>query len=174
MPAAAPENTMSPDQPRSAIVSLNSEADIMITRAFTAPRALVFEAWTTPEHVRRWYGTGEMRMTACEIDLRVGGRWRYVLEQADGGATHEFSGEFIDVTPPECLITTERYDAFPGGDHVNTMTLTEEQGVTAMHLHARYASRADRDGRMADGLEEGVQSTLDRFAALLDALAAER
>ncbi|MCC6271336.1 MAG: SRPBCC family protein [Microbacteriaceae bacterium] len=165
---------MSPDQPRSAIVSLKSDTEIVITRAFAAPRERVFEAWTTPEHVRRWYGEAEMRMTACEIDLRVGGRWRYVLEQANGGGTHEFSGEFIDVTPPECLITTERYDALPGGVHVNTMTLTEEPGVTTMHLHAKYGSRADRDERLGDGMEDGVQSTLDRFAALLASLAPGR
>ena len=91
---------------RTATLTLPTDEQILITREFDAPRDLVYKAWTTPELVRRWWHAKRGEVTVCEIDLRVGGRWRYVMRTPDGGE-HGFSGEYREITPPERLVYTK-------------------------------------------------------------------
>ena len=95
-----------------ATIELPADTDILITRTFQAPADLVYTAMTTPEHVRRWWGAGHGEVTTCDIDLRVGGTWRFVLTQPDGTEV-AFSGEYLELDPPGRTVHTERYEAVP-------------------------------------------------------------
>ena len=110
-----------------ATVTLPSDTQIQITREFDAPKHLVYKAWTTPELVRRWWHANRGEMTVCDIDLRVGGTWRYVMV-ADGFGEVGFHGEYREIVPNEALVSTEAYEGIPDADEnatVNILTLTE-------------------------------------------------
>jgi uncharacterized protein YndB with AHSA1/START domain len=145
-----------------AILTMPSDRELVITRVFNAPRRLVFEAWSKPEHVRRWWGPRSMRMTVCEIDLRPGGAWRYVHVTPDG-QEHAFSGVYQEIVPPERMVYTEGYEAMPGHDYLVTATLEEEDGRTTLRAHLLYQSREDRDGHLQSGMEPGMQETMERL-----------
>ena len=153
-----------------ATISLPSDRETVIEREFDAPRALVWEALTKPEHVRRWYGLRAHRMTVCEIDLRPGGRWRYAQETADG-QEFAFSGEYREIEPPARLVSTEGWEAMPGHEYVSTVTLDEVDGRTKLRTHLVYQSQEDRDGHLQSGMEPGMNETFDRLAELLPAIA---
>jgi uncharacterized protein YndB with AHSA1/START domain len=143
-------------------VTFPSDQEIVVTRVFHAPRQLVFEAWTQPEHVKRWFGAfGNMQVPICEIDLQVGGQWRYVLRGPNSGSEYGFSGEYREIVPPERLVVTERYEPVPGSDHVNTLTLTETEGKTTLNVHILYQSAEHRNGHLEAGMETGMRVTLD-------------
>ena len=147
-------------------VEILSDTAIRITRTFDAPRDLVFEAMTTAEHVRNWYGCDAMKMVICEIDLRVGGRWRYVLKMPDG-TEHGFNGEYREIVPPERLVSTENYEPIgPGHEMLATVTLEEKNGKTFFENRLTYASKADRDGHLGSGMERGMNEALDRLEAI--------
>jgi len=152
-------------------VTLPSDREIAMTRAFDAPRQLVFDAWTKPEHVRRWFGAVEgYTMPVCEIDLRAGGAWRWVMRGADGSEM-EMYGEYREIAPPGRLVNTENFagEFFEamGGGSVNTMVL-EEHGVrTTMTLTSLYKSKEARDAVLRTGWESGAGETLDRLAEIL-------
>jgi uncharacterized protein YndB with AHSA1/START domain len=148
-----------------------SEREIVIERVFDAPRRLVFEAVTKPEYVARWYGPRRLNIVVCEIDLRVGGTWRYVLRDPDGN-DYGFSGVYREIVPPERIVTTEGYEAMPGHEYVVTMTLDEQAGKTKLRSHLVYQNAADRDGHVRSGMEPGMRETYDRLAELLATLAA--
>ncbi len=154
-----------------ATLTLPSDREMLITRDFDAPRRLVFEAWTRPELVRRWYGCAAFAMSVCEIDLRVGGGWRFVLNDPGTGMDHGFSGEYREIAAPERLVYTERYEPIPGSDHLVTLTFTEQAGRTTLTEHLLHASRENRDGHLQSGMEEGMQQTLDRLEELVEELA---
>jgi uncharacterized protein YndB with AHSA1/START domain len=143
-----------------ATVTLPTDEQILITREFDAPKHLVYRAWTTPELVRRWWTARRGEMTTCEIDLRVGGTWRYVMV-ADGGMEVAFHGEYREIVPDERLVTTEVYEAMPEGEAVDTLTLTEADERTAITLLVQHASKADRDAHIESGMEAGLQDALD-------------
>jgi uncharacterized protein YndB with AHSA1/START domain len=151
-------------------VTMPSDLEIVITRSFNAPRRVVFEAWTKPEHVRQWYGLKFLTMAVCEIDLRVGGRWRYVLRAPDGGE-HGFTGEYKEVTPPERLVYSESYEALPPGhDYLITSTFDEQNNKTTLTSRMLYKTKEDRDGHVASGMEPGMRETLDRLEQFLTTL----
>ena len=108
-----------------------SDRETVITRTFAAPRKLVFAAMTQPEHVRQWYGLHDQTMKVCEIDLRVGGKWRYVVQMPDGNE-FAFSGEYLEITPPERLVSTEWFEAIPGSVYVATVTFPEQDCTTTL------------------------------------------
>jgi uncharacterized protein YndB with AHSA1/START domain len=153
----------------SATLALPSDREIIITRAFDAPRQLVFDAYTKPEHVRRWYGLQSLTMTVCDIDLRPGGAWRYVL-QAKDGSEHGFSGIYREITPHERLVYTEGYEAIPDADYLVTTTFDEQDGKTTLTSHLLYKSKEHRDAHIASGMETGMRETLDRLAELVSAM----
>ncbi|MBF2047014.1 MAG: SRPBCC domain-containing protein [Elainella sp. C42_A2020_010] len=151
-------------------LTLPSDREIAVTRVFNAPRQLVFEAWTKPEHVKRWFGCGSMTMTVCKIDLRVGGCWHYVLYDPSNGTDHGFSGEYREIVPPERLVATERYEPVPNSDHLNTLTLTEQNGKTTLHILIQHQSKEQRDGHLQSGMNVGLQQTLNRLEDLLKSI----
>lgn len=120
--------------------------------------------------MRNWYGPSYLTITTCEIDLRVGGKWRYVL-QAPDGSEHAFSGEYLELVPPERLVSTEWYEAIPGAEYVATVTLSEVDGKSTLTNLLRYKSKEQRDGHVASGMEGGMRESYTRLDALLAKLA---
>jgi len=146
----------------------NREA--VAVRVFDAPRALVWEACTNPEHVRKWYGTGCMEVTSCEIDLRVGGRFRYVMRGPDGN-DYAFSGVYREVDPPSRVVNSWGFEAMPGHEAVETATFEEdEDGRTVMRMSIVFQSPEDYAGWAGSGAFGGWSETLDRLAEVVAGL----
>jgi uncharacterized protein YndB with AHSA1/START domain len=143
-----------------ATVTLPTDEQILITREFDAPKHLVYEAWTTPELVRRWWSGRRGEMTVAEIDLRVGGMWRYVMV-AHGGFEVGFHGEYREIVPNERLVSTEVYEAIPDDYALNTLTLTEVDGRTTLTVLVEHTSKEARDGHINSGMEVGMQEAMD-------------
>jgi uncharacterized protein YndB with AHSA1/START domain len=164
-------------------VTLPSDTEVVMTRAFEAPRELVFDALTRPEHLVRWFGQPPRRaqnpllagwsMPGCEVDLRVGGRWRYVLRGPEG-MEMVIRGVFQEITPPERIVTTEEFEGdeyeVMGAGTLNTMTLRERDGLTTLTITSVYKSREARDKAVATGMEQGAAEGFDRLAELLQEL----
>src|SRR5262245_19531291 len=163
---------MAMNEKNRASIAIVADDEIQITRAFNAPRDLVFEAITRPEHVREWYcHCAEMTMVVCEIDLRVGGKWRYGLRMRDG-SEHGFHGEYREIVPPARLVSTENYEPIgPGHEMIATVTLDEKKGRTVFKNRLSYRSKADRDGHLGAGMEAGMNESFDRLDALVAQLA---
>jgi uncharacterized protein YndB with AHSA1/START domain len=143
-----------------AVVTLPSDTQVLITRAFNAPRQLVFKAYTTPELVRRWWAGRRGQVTLAEIDLRVGGTWRYVMTSSEGFEV-AFHGTYREIVPDERLVHTEVYEAMPDAEVVNTITFAESDGRTKMTVLIDCGTREIRDGMMASGMEVGMQEAYD-------------
>jgi uncharacterized protein YndB with AHSA1/START domain len=155
-----------------AVVTLPADEQILITREFDAPRHLVWQAWTTPELVKRWWTARRGEATVLEIDLRVGGTWRYVMVTPDGFEVG-FHGEYREIVPHERIVSTEAYEGIPDPDEhasLNTLTLTETDGRTTLTLLVQHASKADRDAQIASGMESGLQDALDLLEEIAGSL----
>jgi uncharacterized protein YndB with AHSA1/START domain len=142
-----------------ATVTLPTDEQILITREFDAPKRLVFKAWTTPELVMRWWSGHRGAMKIAEIDLRVGGMWRYVMET--GGYEVAFHGEYREIVPDERIVTTEVYEAMPEGEALNTVTFTERDRRTTLALLAEFPTKEVRDMVIESGMELGMQEQMD-------------
>ena len=156
----------------SATVTLPTEDQILITREFDAPKHLVYKTYTTPDLVRRWWAGRRGEVTSCEIDLRVGGRWRYVMV-ADGGFEVAFHGEYREVVPDQRIVTTEVYElpgAPEGEGALNIVTFTEADGRTTLTLLVQTASRQDRDAIIDSGMEVGLQEQMELLEQLVISL----
>ncbi len=155
-------------------VTTPSDQEIRMTRLFDAPRHLVFEAMTRPEHVRQWWGRlGEgYSVPACEIDLRVGGAWRFVNRHPKGEVA--FRGEYREIVPPDRLVFTEIFEQFPETVSVVTAELTEEGRKTRLTTTVRYPSQQVRDAVMASGMTRGAGISYDRLEDLLAELSHSR
>jgi uncharacterized protein YndB with AHSA1/START domain len=144
-----------------ATVTLPTDEQILITREFNAPKHLVYRAWTTPELVKRWWSghRGEMKM--AEIDLRVGGRWRYVMV-AEGGFEVAFHDEYREIVPNERIVSTEVYEGMPEAEPaLNIVTFTEVDGRTTLTLLMELTSKESRDLVIDYGMEVGMQEQMD-------------
>jgi len=141
-------------------VTLPSDTQILITREFAAPRHLVYRAWTTPELIKRWWPAKRGKMTVAEVDLRVGGRWRYVMI-ADGGLEVAFHGEYREIVPNERLVSTEVFELVPDAEAIDTLTLAEQAGRTTLSILVEHQTRAHRDAHIESGMEAGLQDALD-------------
>jgi uncharacterized protein YndB with AHSA1/START domain len=152
-------------------VTLPSDREILLTRVFDAPRTLVFEAMTKPEHVMRWWGPRNTTLAVCEIDFRPGGAWRYVV-QLPNGARAVFKGVYHEIVPPERLVATECYDEPSVGspEWLSTVTLTERDGQTTLTSLVLHKSVENRNGHLQSGMEHGAGETFDRLAELLESL----
>jgi len=144
-----------------AVVTLPQDDQILITREFDAPAELVYKAWTTPELVRRWWTAKRGDMTVCDIDLRVGGTWRYVMTTHEGDMEVGFHGEYRELVPNERIVSTEVYEGFPDAEAVNTLTFTEVDGRTTMEVLVQHQTQEHRDGHIESGMEDGLQDALD-------------
>jgi len=150
-----------------------SDTELVWTRSFRAPARIVFDAYTKPEHVRRWWAPASRGVTLlqCDADVRAGGTYRYVL----GAGTQEiaaFSGRYVEVERPTRLVYTQVFEAFPGAEAVVTVSFEEKGGVTKLVAHERYPSKEALDGAVAAGMEEGARESfeqLDRVVASLRA-----
>jgi uncharacterized protein YndB with AHSA1/START domain len=156
----------------SAKVTLPADDQILITRDFDAPRDLLWEAWTDPELVRRWWHANRGEVTVCEIDLRVGGAWRYVMI-AHGDLEVGFHGEYREIVPGERLVSTEIYEGIPNGEDVpavNTLTLTEVDGRTRVEILVQHTDQRSRDMHIESGMEDGLQDALDLMEQVAQSL----
>jgi len=151
-------------------VTLPTDEQILITREFDAPKRLVYEAWTTPELVKRWWSANRGEVTIAEIDLRVGGTWRYVMV-ADGGLEVGFHGEYREIVPNERIVSTEVYEGMPDAEALDTLTLTEADGRTTLTILVQHASREHRDAHVASGMEDGMQDAMDLLEQVAVSLA---
>jgi uncharacterized protein YndB with AHSA1/START domain len=147
--------------------STPSDREIVMTRLFDAPRHLVFEAMTRPEHVRRWWGNlGEgYSVPVCEIDLRLGGRWRFVNRHPKGEAA--FYGEYREIEPPSRLVFTEIYEPYPDDGSLVTAEFSDEGGKTRLTVTCEYPSKDIRDMVMGTGMERGAAISYDRLDDLV-------
>jgi uncharacterized protein YndB with AHSA1/START domain len=145
-----------------AVVTLPTDTQILITREFDAPKHLVYKAWTTPELIKRWWTGDRGEATIAEVDLRVGGTWRYVMT-ANGGFEVAFHGEYREIVPNERIVSTEVYEAMPQGEAVNTVTFTERDGRTTLTVLVQHTSREARDGHLDFGMEGGMQEAMDHL-----------
>jgi uncharacterized protein YndB with AHSA1/START domain len=153
-------------------VTLPADKQILITREFDAPKHLVYKAWTTPELVRRWWHANCGEMTVCEIDLRVGGAWRYVMV-ADGGLEVGFHGEYREIVPNERLVSTEVYEGIPDAEEhaaLDTLTLTEADGRTTLTILVEHPTKEGRDAHINSGMEAGLQDALDLVEEVANSL----
>jgi uncharacterized protein YndB with AHSA1/START domain len=146
----------------SAKVTLPADDQILITREFDAPKHLVYKAYTTPELVRRWWSGEQGEVTSCEIDLKVGGTWRYVMNTNDGFEV-AFHGEYREIAPNERIVTTEVYEGMPDAEAVDTVIFTEENGRTTLSLLVQHRNQEGRDAHLNSGMEVGMQQSMDRL-----------
>jgi uncharacterized protein YndB with AHSA1/START domain len=151
-----------------------SDREVKVTRSFKAPRALVYRAFTEPELVRRWLlGPPGWSMPVCEMDVRVGGTYRWSWRNDQDGSQFGFNGTFREVHPPEKLVHTETYDpgtvgeGFPGQEAIVTVTFAEEGGVTTMTSVIDFGSKEARDGAMATGMTDGMEQSYQLLDRLL-------
>jgi uncharacterized protein YndB with AHSA1/START domain len=150
----------------SATVTLPTDEQILIVREFAAPKHLVYKAWTTPELVKRWWHAKRGEVTLAEIDLRVGGRWRWVMVTDDKFEVG-FHGEYLELVPDERIVSTEVYEGLPegvsedDGATVNTATFAEADGRTTLTLLIQATSKVSRDAIIDSGMEAGLQDALD-------------
>jgi uncharacterized protein YndB with AHSA1/START domain len=155
-----------------ATVTLPADDEILITREFDAPRHLVYRAWTTPELVRRWWSGHRGEMTVVDIDLRVGGRWRYVMV-ASGGYEVAFHGEFREIVANERIVNTEVFE-MPGASDddaaLNVVTFGETDGRTTLELLVQCPTREVRDAIIDSGMEAGMQEQMDVLEELARSL----
>jgi uncharacterized protein YndB with AHSA1/START domain len=150
---------------QSAKVTLPADEQILITREFDAPKELVYKAWTTPELVKRWWNAKRGEVTVAEIDLRVGGKWRYAMVTDDGFEV-AFHGEYRELVPNERMVTTEVYEGAPQPDGeeqgtLNTATFEEMDGRTTLTILIEAPSKDVRDAIIESGMEAGLQDALD-------------
>jgi uncharacterized protein YndB with AHSA1/START domain len=149
---------------RTATVTLPTDEQILIRREFDAPKHLVYKAFTTPELVSRWWTAKRGEMTTCEIDLRVGGKWRYVMQTPDGTEVG-FHGEYREIVPNERIVSTEVFEGMPEGvpeeASLNKATFTEEDGRTTLEILVEHSSKQFRDMHVESGMEDGLQDALD-------------
>jgi len=151
-------------------VSTPSDREIAMTRSFNAPRNLVFDAFTRPELIKRWLlGPPGWTMPTCEVDLRVGGRYRYVWRNESSKAEMGMGGVYREVVAPERIVSTEQFDQpwYPG-EAVGTIVFAEEGGRTIITQTLLYQSREARDGVLKSGMESGVAASYDRLAEMLE------
>lgn len=149
-----------------AVVTLPSDTQILITREFNAPRHLIYRAYTTPELIKRWWSARRGTVTVADVDLRVGGKWRWVM-MTDDGAEVGFHGEYREIVPDERIVSTEAYEGapVPEGEEeastLNTLTLVEQGGRTTLTILVEAGSQELRDIIIGSGMEAGLQDALD-------------
>jgi uncharacterized protein YndB with AHSA1/START domain len=148
------------------VVTLPTDTQILITRDFDAPKHLVYKAFTTPELIKRWWSGERGEVTSVELDLRVGGRWRYVMV-ANGGFEVAFHGEYREIVPDDRLVSTELFEGVPDATEddatLNTTTFAEVDGRTTLATLVECRSQEIRDMIVGSGMEGGMQEAMDRL-----------
>ena len=153
-----------------AVVTLPTDKQILIEREFDAPKELVYKAYTTPELIKRWWAGKRGEVTLVEVDLRVGGGWRYVMNASSGGFEVGFHGEYREIVPNERLVSTEVYEGMPDAEALDTLTLTEEDGRTKLSILVEHQKQEHRDGHIESGMEGGMQESMDALEEVAKSL----
>ncbi|MBX2979072.1 MAG: SRPBCC family protein [Flavobacteriales bacterium] len=148
-------------------VTLEGDRSIILRRAFNAPRELVFDAWTKPEHLAQWYGMRGSSLVVCEVDLCPGGSWRYVIRERDG-QDYGFGGRYLEVLRPERIKHTYVFDPYPNDEAIVTAEFTEVDGGTLVTETTVHATPEGRGGHIASGFEVGAGESLARLEELLE------
>ena len=162
------ERAVTPNRHGSAVIEFPSELEIVITREFEAPIALVFDVLTKPEHVSKWGATPPDRMTECSIDLRVGGNYHSSFVTGDG-TVFSFSGTYLEVEPPTRTVETWLFEGWPDAEAVETMQLHETGGVTTLTMRLAFRDKAGRDHMTSfDGQQASLDEMEDILRSLLD------
>ena len=143
-----------------AAITLPADTQILIRRQFGAPRHLVYRAYTTPDLIKRWWAGDHGVVTAADVDLRVGGKWRYVME-ANGGFEVAFHGEYREIVPDQRIVWTEVFEGAPEAEAVCTLTLTEDDGRTSLEILVEHDSKRNRDMHVESGMEAGLQEAMN-------------
>jgi uncharacterized protein YndB with AHSA1/START domain len=152
-----------------AVVTLPTDTQILITRDFDAPRHLVYKAYTTPELIKRWWSGDHGVVTSAEVDLRVGGTWRYVMT-ANAGFEVAFHGEYREVVENERLVSTEVFEGMPDAPALTTNTFTETDGRTTLTILVQHSTQEHRDGHINSGMESGMQEAMDHLEQVATSL----
>ena len=150
-------------------VTLPLDREIQMTRVFDAPRELIFEAYTSCEHLARWWGPRKYELSSCEMDFRPGGKYRFVHTGPDG-EKEAFRGEYREIVEPERIVSTFEWEGLPGHISVDTLTLVEENGKTRYTSTSLFDSVEDRDGMLQSGMEGGANESMERLDELLQQL----
>jgi uncharacterized protein YndB with AHSA1/START domain len=150
-------------------ITTPSDREISMSRVFDAPRELVFQAHTDPQHIAQWWGPRRMTISIETMDLRPGGAWRFVQRDPEGNE-YAFRGEYREIVPPERLVYTFEFEGMPGHILVETITFEERGGKTTITTTSLFDSREDRDGMLESGMESGATESWDRLAELLERL----
>jgi uncharacterized protein YndB with AHSA1/START domain len=154
---------------RTLTVTTPTDREIVMSRAFDAPRDLVFEAHSSCEHLSRWWGPRKYEIASCDVDFRPGGAWRIVHRNADG-QDFAFRGEHREIVRPERIVRTFEWEGLPGHVSVETLMLEERDGVTTLTTTSVFDSVEDRDGMLESGMESGASETMDRLEEYLQVL----
>lgn len=152
----------------SAIITLLNDTDIVITRVFNAPKHLVYKAWTTPDLIKRWWHAKRGEVTSAEVDLRVGGKWRWVMVTPSGFEC-AFHGEYRELISNEKIVCTEVFEGAPEAASLNTLTLTETDGQTTLTILVQHKTREHRDAHHDSGVEAGMQDAFDLLEDVVSA-----
>jgi uncharacterized protein YndB with AHSA1/START domain len=152
-----------------AVVSFPTDTRILITREFVVPARSVYRAWTRPRLIERWWGGDRGEVVSVEVDLRVGGAWRYVMT-GSGGLEAAFHGEYREIVPRRRLVHTAVFEAAPGHGALSTVTFTETDGRTAVAILTEHANKEDRDLHVGSGIEAGMREGLDKLERIALAL----
>jgi uncharacterized protein YndB with AHSA1/START domain len=155
------------------IIAEPGKTSFTTRRTVDAPRALVFDAFTRPEHLKRWMGPRKLTMVVCDSDFRVGGRYRFVLRAPDGQEAG-FSGEFREIVPPERIVRTFVFDPYPEAEAIETLHLEERNGQTIITTTTLHKTVESRDGHLGSGMEAGMTEGYERLDALLAEMLQER
>ncbi len=148
------------------VIAPVDEPIIITKRFFKASPALLFKMWTTPEHMKQWLGPRDMVMTECEVDLRVGGVYRYVHRGPDG-VDYAFHGKYLEIDEPTRMVCTFVFEMFPQAEAVDTLTLEAKDGGTLVTTHSRHPSLEARNGHLNGGMERGMSEGYERLDALV-------
>lgn len=155
-------------------LAMSGDREFVITRVLDAPRDLVWEVLTGADHIPHWWGPAQYVTNVDQMDVRVGGRYRYVQTGPDG-TEHGFRGEYLEVVPPERLVCTFEYEGMPGHISIDAMTLEDMgDGRTLLTTRSTFSTREDRDGLVQAGMESGVREAYDRLEVLAQALLVRR
>lgn len=148
-------------------LTASGEREILMTRVFDAPRRLIYDAYTKPELLKRWMlGPDGWSMPVCEIDLKVGGKYRYLWRHDESGREMGIGGVYRELAPPERIVSWELMDGLPRGAVITTV-LTEREGMTTLTSALLFESRQDRDAALKSGMERGIAASYNRLVALL-------
>jgi uncharacterized protein YndB with AHSA1/START domain len=153
----------------SAVVTLPTDTQILITREFGAPRQLVYRAYTTPDLIKRWWSGDRGTVTSIEVDLRPGGTWRYVMV-TNAGFEVAFHGEYHEIIHGERIVSTEVFEGAPDAAAVSTATFSEHDGRTTLSILVQHATRENRDAHVNSGMEDGLQEALNHLEAVARSL----